>query len=92
MKNEIEILAEKATEMQKKVYELVASGTKEDLMMSSAILMKTAIELYTVILPDEAIESMLTNEIVNSIPAIREKMEGSLYPTVHQENIIWHGF
>ena len=83
MKNEIEKLAKKATEMQKKVYELVASGTKEDLMMSSAILMKTSIELYTVILPDEAIESMLTNEIVNSIPAIRQKMEGSLNPTVH---------
>ena len=83
MKNEIEILAKKATEMQKKVYELVASGTKEDLMMSSAILMKTAIELYTVILPDEAIENMLTNEIVNSIPAIREKMQGTINPTVH---------
>ena len=83
MKNEIEKLAEKATEMQKKVYELVSSGTKEDLMMSSAILMKTSIELYTVVLPDEAIESMLTNEIVNSIPAIREKMEGTINPTVH---------
>ena len=83
MKNEIEILAKKATEMQKKVYELVSSGTKEDLMMSSAILMKTAIELYTVILPDEAIENMLTNEIVNSIPAIREKMQGTINPTVH---------
>ena len=83
MKNEIEMLAKKATEMQRKVYELVSSGTKEDLMMSSAILMKTAIELYTVILPDEAIESMLTNEIVNSIPSIREKMEGTLHPTVH---------
>ena len=83
MKNDIEMLAKKATEMQRKVYELVSSGTKDDLMMSSAILMKTAIELYTVILPDEAIENMLTNEIVNSIPAIREKMEGSLHPTVH---------
>jgi len=83
MKNEIEILAKKATEMQRKVYELVSSGTKEDLMMSSAILMKTAIELYTVILPDEAIENMLTNEIVNSIPAIREKMQGTINPTVH---------
>ena len=83
MKNDIEILTKKATEMQKKVYELVASGTKDDLMMSSAILMKTSIELYTVILPDEAIENMLTNEIVNSIPAIREKMEGSINPTVH---------
>ena len=83
MKNDIETIAEKATQMQQKVYELVASGTKEDLMMSSAILMKTSIELYTVILPDEAIESMLTNEIVNSIPAIRQKMEGSLNPTVH---------
>ena len=83
MKNEIEKLAEKATEMQRKVYELVSSGTKEDLMMSSAILMKTAIELYTVILPDEAIENMLTNEIVNSIPAIREKMQGTINPTVH---------
>jgi hypothetical protein len=83
MKNDIEKLNEKATEMQMKVYELVASGSKDDLMMSSAILMKTAIELYTVILPDEAIENMLTNEIVNSIPAIREKMEGSLHPTVH---------
>ena len=51
--------------------------------MSSAILIKTAIELYTVILPDEAIEQMLTNEIVDSIPAIREKMEGSLQVTVH---------
>jgi ribosomal protein L17 len=83
MKNDIEKLAEKATEMQKKVYELIASGTKDDLMMSSAILMKTAIELYTVVLPDEAIENMLTNEVVNSIPAIREKMEGSLKVTVH---------
>ena len=83
MKNDIEKLAEKATQMQRKVYELVASGTKEDLMMSSAILMKTAIELYTVILPDEAIENMLTNEILNSIPAIREKMEGTINPTVH---------
>ena len=83
MKNDIEMITKKATEMQKKVYELVASGTKDDLMMSSAILMKTAIELYTVILPDEAIENMLTNEIVNSIPAIREKMEGSINPTVH---------
>ena len=83
MKNDIEKLAKKATEMQKKVYELVSSGTKEDLMMSSAILMKTAIELYTVVLPDEAIENMLTNEIVNSIPVIRKKMEGSINPTVH---------
>ena len=83
MKNDIEKLAEKATEMQRKVYELVSSGTKEDLMMSSAILMKTSIELYTVILPDEAIENMLTNEIVNSIPAIRQKMEGSIKHTVH---------
>ena len=70
-------------EMQKKLYELVSSGSKEDLLMSSAILIKTAIELYTVILPDEAIENMLTNEIVDSIPAIREKMEGSLHVTVH---------
>ena len=83
MKNDIEKLNEKALKMQQRVYELVASGTKEDLMMSSAILMKTSIELYTVILPDEAIESMLTNEIVDSIPAIRQKMEGSLNPTVH---------
>ena len=83
MKNDIEKLTEKATQMQKKIYELVSSGSKDDLLMSSAILMKTAIELYTVILPDEAIESMLTNEIVNSIPAIREKMEGTLNPTVH---------
>ena len=83
MKNDMEKLAEKATEMQKKVYDLIASGSKDDLLMSSAILIKTAIELYTVILPDEAIENMLTNEIVDSIPAIREKMEGSLHVTVH---------
>jgi len=83
MKNEIETLTKKATEMQKKIYELVASGSKDDLLMSSAILMKTSIELYTVVLPDEAIENMLTNEIVNSIPAIRQKMEGSINPTVH---------
>ena len=83
MKNDIEKLTEKATQMQKKIYELVSSGSKDDLLMSSAILIKTAIELYTVILPDEAIEHMLTNEIVDSIPAIREKMEGSLHVTVH---------
>ena len=83
MKDDIEKLTEKATQMQRKVYELVASGTKDDLFKSSAILMKTAIELYTVILPDEAIENMLTNEIVDSIPAIREQMEGSLHVTVH---------
>ena len=83
MKNDMEKLAEKATEMQKKVYDLIASGSKDDLLMSSAILIKTAIELYTVILPDEAIENMLTNEIVDSIPAIREKMEGSMKVTLH---------
>ena len=70
-------------ELQKRLYELVSSGSKEDLLMSSAVLIKTAIELYTVILPDEAIENMLTNEIVDSIPSIREKMEGTLKPTVH---------
>ena len=79
MKN-IEVRME---ELQKKIYELVSSGSKEDLLMSSAILIKTALELYTVILPDEAIEHMLTNEVVDSIPAIREKMEGTLNPTVH---------
>ena len=76
-------ITEKMNRMQNELYKIVSSGTKEDLLMSSAILMKTAIELYTVILPDEAIESMLINDIVNSIPAIREKMEGSLKPTVH---------
>jgi hypothetical protein len=76
-------ITEKMNRMQNELYKIVSSGTKEDLLMSSAILMKTAIELYTVILPDEAIESMLINDIVNSIPVIREKMEGSLKPTVH---------
>ena len=76
-------ITEKMNRMQNELYKIVSSGTKEDLLMSSAILMKTAIELYTVFLPDEAIESMLINDIVNSIPVIREKMEGSLKPTVH---------
>ena len=70
-------------EMQEKLYELISSGTREDLMMSSAILMKTAIELYTVVLPDEAIESMLTNDMVDSIPALRKGMKESLNHTVH---------
>ena len=33
----------KMESMQKKLYELVSSGSKEDLLMSSAILIKTAI-------------------------------------------------
>ena len=70
-------------EMQEKLYELISSGTREDLLMSSAILMKTAIELYTVVLPDEAIESMLTNDMVDSIPALRKGMKESLNHTVH---------
>ena len=73
----------KMEEMQVKIYKLVSSGTKEDLLMSSAVLMKTALELYTVVLPDKVIAEMLTNEIVDSIPSIREKMEGSLKPTIH---------
>ena len=73
----------KMEEMQIEIYKLVSSGTKEDLLMSSAVLMKTALELYTVVLPDKAIAEMLTNEIVDSIPSIREKMEGSLKPTIH---------
>ena len=76
-------ITEKMNRIQNELYKIVSSGTKEDLLMSSAILMKTAIELYTVILPDEAIESMLINDMVDSIPVIREKMEGSLKPTVH---------
>ena len=73
----------KMEEMQIEIYKLVSSGTKEDLLMSSAVLMKTALELYTVVLPDKVIAEMLTNEIVDSIPSIREKMEGSLKPTIH---------
>ena len=70
-------------EMQRKIYALVSTGPQEDLLMSSAVLMKTAIELYTIILSDEDIESMLANEIIDSIPEIRKKMQSSLPFTLH---------
>jgi|TARA_B100001964_G_scaffold193462_1_gene216659 hypothetical protein len=69
--------------LQGELYNILPLESREDLLLSSAILMKTAVELYTIIFSDKAIEDMLRGEVIDSIPQLRKKMEGALKPTVH---------
>ena len=82
MKDNVEL---EMYELQHKLWELLTpyTETHEDVMMSTAVLMKTAIQMYTVVLTDEDIERLLAHYIRDSIPEIRAQFQKQLTSTVH---------
>jgi len=72
-------------EFNKKLWELIEphSSTKHDVLMASAVLLKTAIQLYTVVLDDNDISAMLSHEVSESIPVLRKKLQNMLNRSVH---------
>ena len=82
MKDDVEL---EMYELQRKLWELLTPYTEsnEGVMMSTAVLMKTAIQMYTVVMSDEDIERLLANYISASIPEIREQFQKQLTSTIH---------
>ena len=75
-----------------KLWELLTpfSKTKEGVMMVAAVNLKTAIELYTLVLDEDTdIEHLIVETAVKSIPKLRERMslvtedEDDDEPTIH---------
>ena len=56
------------------VNEHVGPTDKTELLASSGMMLKTALELYTVILSDDEIENLLDHVVRNAIPQNRAKM------------------
>ena len=58
---------------------------KNNLLTSAAVLLKTAIELYTVALKEDSdIERLITEEVVPTIPKLRDNMKRMVKPpTIH---------
>ena len=56
---------------------------REDVMMASAVLLKTAIQMYTVVMSDEDIAALLSHEVCESIPDLRDNLQEQLKRTVH---------
>ena len=56
------------------VNEHVGPTDKTELLATSGMMLKTALELYTVILSDDEIENLLDHVVRNAIPQNRAKM------------------
>ena len=55
-----------------------------EVSMIAAVLLKTSIELYTVSLKENSdIERLITEEVVTTIPKLRDGMERMIKPTLH---------
>jgi len=57
---------------------------KNNLLTSAAVLLKTSIELYTIALKEDSdIERLITEEVVPTIPKLRDNMKRMVKPTLH---------
>tara|TARA_Y100000004_G_scaffold172923_1_gene210266 strand:+ start:343 stop:627 length:285 start_codon:yes stop_codon:yes gene_type:complete len=72
-------------DFQQKLWDLLTPHTenKENVYMASAIMLKTAVQLYTVVLRDEDIAAILSHEVIESIPQLRASLEQKLHGTIH---------
>ena len=68
-----------------KLWKMVTPYTenKEDVMMASAVLLNTAVQMYTVVMSDEDIAGLLSHEVCESIPELRSTLQKQLTRTVH---------
>jgi len=59
-------------------------GNKNEVSAIAAVLLKTSIELYTISLKENSdIERLITEEVVPSIPKLRDGMKHMTNPTLH---------
>ena len=62
-------------------------GDDEECMIAAAVLLKTAIQLYTCVLNDDGIEHVFSVAL-DSIPQLRDTVTKFDKPTIHQEKIM----
>ena len=80
--NEMEKLA-------KDIWEVIGryfknKNDKNDVLIIAAVLLKTSIELYTLSLKENSdIERLITEEVVPTIPKLRDNMKRMVKPTLH---------
>ena len=74
----------------KEIWEVIGRNlenkdNKNALLTSAAVLLKTSIELYTIALKkDSDIERLITEEVVPTIPKLRDNMKRMVKPpTIH---------
>ena len=74
----------------KEIWEVIGRNlenkdNKNALLSSAAVLLKTSIELYTIALKkDSDIERLITEEVVPTIPKLRDNMKRMVKPpTIH---------
>ena len=60
------------------VHEHVGRTDSTDLLATSGMMLKTALELYTVVLSDEEIENLLEHVVKKALPKNRAKMTEKL--------------
>lgn len=75
----------KMMEINKAIWDAIIPHTKneEDIVLTSAVLLKSAIQLYTLSLQDEEIEEMLTGYALDAIPALRESFDFIIKRTIN---------
>ena len=74
----------------KEIWEVIGRNlenkdNKNALLSSAAVLLKTSIELYTIALKENSdIERLITEEVVPTIPKLRDNMKRMVKPpTIH---------
>lgn len=67
------------------VWQLLEPYTRsqDNILMTSAVLLKIAIQMYTVVLNDEDIAGMLSHEAIDSIPDLRRQLQKNLKKSIH---------
>ena len=73
----IELLREVHNQVYKIAQERIGPDDPTKVLAVSGVLMKIAIELYTVVLDDDSIQALL-ERISEDVPKIRESMEKSI--------------
>lgn len=78
-------ISEKMEILNHQIWKLLEPHTRsqESVMLASAVLMKTAIQLYTIVLDDEDIAGMMAHEMADSIPELRRSLQKSLKMSIH---------
>ena len=87
--NDTIFVGEEMEKLAKEIWEVIGRNlenkdNKNALLSSAAVLLKTSIELYTISLKENSdIERLITEEVVPTIPKLRDGMERMIKPTLH---------
>ena len=88
--NEAIFVGEEMEKLAEEIWEVIFRNlenkdNKNNLLTSAAVLLKTSIELYTIALKEDSdIERLITEEVVPTIPKLRDNMKRMVKPpTLH---------